>query len=110
MDRRNFLRATTAIAIAGTAFAADGGLLDEAEAAAASRGSGAARYRGTRRGKIYVSHDDGRTWKLLTDFGPELAVAKVGRTARQRVVATMSLQGRRFNLVLQPDHRTWRTA
>lgn len=105
MDRRIFLRATATIAVAGTVLA---GGIEESAAGAATSGR-AARYRGTSTGRIYVSHDNGRTWKLLTYFGPNVSVSRVGPDSRQRIVAKLAYQHHGFRIALQPNGRTWHT-
>jgi len=83
-----------------------GGVVGVASADAATN---ARRYRGTRNGKVYVSRDNGRTWRLLTNFGSKLDATRVGRSSG-KVVANLFLGHRRsFKVALQPDGHTWRT-
>ncbi len=104
MHRRDFLRSTAAIAggVAGASMV--GATADAAVADAATRER---RYRGTRHGKVLYSDDGGRTWELLTDFGPGLDVQRVRATSRH--VTAHLVYGRHgsFNLALQKDGRTW---
>ena len=104
MHRRDFLRSTAAIA-GGVAGASVLGAATGATIAGAA--TKARRYRGTRHGKVLYSDDGGRTWRLLTDFGPELDVQRV-KEASKRVTAHV-VYGRHgsFNLALQKDGRTW---
>jgi hypothetical protein len=106
MQRREFLRSTTAIALATAGAMALGGVVDETSAGAATSGT---RFRGTRNGKILVSHDGGHSWRLLTNLGSKLDVRRVRETGRR--VTTRAIYGRHgaFTLVLQPDGHTWRT-
>ena len=105
MDRRNFLRASATMAVAG-AVLAEG--LDVADAGAETDRS-KVRYRGTHNGKILQSHNGGKKWTLLTNFGSGYSIPKVGPDRNKRVIATLIYQRRSFDLALQPDHRTWRT-
>ena len=106
MERRDFLRSTTVLAMAAAGGVATGGVVDVASADAATT---AKRYRGTRNGKVYVSRDNGRTWRLLTNFGSKLDATRVGAVSN-KVVANLVL-GRHgsFKVALQPDGHTWRT-
>ena len=106
MERREFLRSTTALAMATAGGVALGGIVDVASADAATT---AKRYRGTRNGRVYVSSNNGRTWRLLTNFGSRLDATRVG-AASNKVIANLVL-GRHgsFKLALQPDGHTWRT-
>jgi hypothetical protein len=106
MDRRSFLRTTATMALSTTVLA---GGLEESDAEAATKRSDAARYRGSRDGKIFVSRNRGRTWQLLTDFGPDFSIPKVAPNAHDRVVATLTYRRRDFMLALQADNRTWCT-
>jgi tRNA(Ile2) C34 agmatinyltransferase TiaS len=106
MNRRTFLRTSATVAL-GTTVLAEG--LEASDADAATTRSGALRYRGSRDGKIFVSKNDGRTWKLLTDFGSDLSIPKVAADRHDRVVATLTYRRREFQLALQDDHRTWCT-
>ena len=110
MERREFLRSASALAMATAGGAVLGGVGDAFNAASADAATTAKRYRGTRNGKIYVSADNGRSWRLMTNFGPTLDATRV-RAASNRVTANLVL-GRHgsFNVRLQPDGRTWRTA
>ena len=66
-------------------------------------------YRGTSDGKIFVSEDAGKTWKLHTQFGTHLSVSDLYVDFRRRMVADLKCQGYDFKLVLSSDLRTWRT-
>jgi len=107
MQRREFLRSTTAIALATAGGVALGGMVDETTAAAASART---RYRGTRDGRILLSRDDGHTWRLLTSLGTKLDVRRMREVGER--VTTRAVYGHHgaFTLVLQADGRTWRTA
>jgi photosystem II stability/assembly factor-like uncharacterized protein len=107
MQRREFLRSTTAIALATAGGVALGGMAGESSAEAATSRT---RFRGTRHGKILITKDGGQTWRLLTNLGSKLDVRRV-REAGARVT-TRAVFGHHgsFTLVLQPDGHTWRTA
>ena len=106
---RQILALMGALAMATAGGAALGGVGDAFNAASADAATTAKRYRGTRNGKIYVSSDNGRSWRLLTNFGPQLDATRV-KVVANKVIANLVL-GRHgsFNVRLQPDGRTWRT-
>jgi len=106
MNRRAFLRTTATMALSTTVLA---GALDAPDADAATSRSVAVRYRGSRDGKIFVSKNDGRTWQLLTDFGPHLSIPRVAPDNHHRIIATLKYRSREFKLALQDDRRTWST-
>lgn len=106
MQRREFLRTTTALTVAAAGGIALGGMVDVTAADAAKV---APRYRGTRNGRVLVSHDSGRTWRLLTNFGPKLDASRVKDVANKVTVHAVYGHHGSFNLRLQPDGRTWRT-
>jgi hypothetical protein len=111
MDRRNFLSFAAATTVAAaTALTLGLEVHDRTVAPASPRSpSDSRRYRGTHDGKIYVSHDGGRSWKLLSDFGPALRVTKVKASPRS-VVATLALGGAgTFRIRLMHNDRTWHT-
>lgn len=64
-------------------------------------------YRGTADGKIYVLAADGKTWQLLTNFGPEYSVTRVDRDLLGNVFARLVFARRQFELTLAKDGRSW---
>jgi hypothetical protein len=106
MNRRAFIRTTATMALTTTVLA---GGLDTSDADAATTRSDALRYRGSRDGKVFISRNGGRTWKLLTDFGRDVVIPKIGYDAHGRVVATLIYRRHDFKLALLPDNRSWCT-
>lgn len=66
-------------------------------------------YHGTKDGRVYTSADEGRTWSLLTDFGPGLSVFSITAVPRNRIYARLGFAGKSFGLVFSPAERAWRT-
>ena len=106
MERREFLRSTTALAMVTAGGVALGGVVDVASAGAATISR---RYRGTRNGKVYVSSNNGRTWRLLTNFGSRLDATRVGIRSNKVIANLVFGRHGSFKVALQPDGRTWRT-
>jgi hypothetical protein len=66
-------------------------------------------YRAGGPGKIQVSRDAGRTWRLHSNLGHANAIKSlVVRGGRLHL--SVGYAGRSFPLVLAKDKRTWRTA
>jgi hypothetical protein len=66
-------------------------------------------YRGTLDGKVYVSANGGKTWKLHTDFGPAFTIFSLTLVPRNRIYARIGFAGKSFGLVLSPAEHVWRT-
>jgi hypothetical protein len=60
-------------------------------------------------GRILVSADRGRTWKVHANFGPTCAVRYLAVTGG-RLMAAASYQGTGFPLYLGIDRQKWHTA
>lgn len=69
-----------------------------------------ATYRGTSDGKVYHSADGGRTWSLLTDFGPGMTIFSLMEAPRNRIYARLGFAGHSFGLAYSLHDHTWRTA
>jgi len=111
IERRNFLSFAAVTTVAAAAVLTVGTTEgDRALARGRTGARGTARtFRGTRDGKIFVSHDGGRSWALLSDFGPHLRVTKIRASARS-VVASLALGTYgSFRLRLMHDGRLWHT-
>lgn len=106
MNRRDFLKLSGAVSIV---LAFPLGALDAELASPASAELDGTTYRGTPDGKVYTSADDGRTWSLLTDFGPGLTVFSLTAVPRNRIYARLGFDGKTFGLAFSPSERTWRT-
>lgn len=55
------------------------------------------KLKGTSTGKIYISRDDGKTWKFATDFGVECPVLSI-RSTSAGYCADIGHKGNRFTL------------
>jgi hypothetical protein len=66
-------------------------------------------YRGTSDGEIYVSEDEGQTWKLHTSFGADLSVLHLWVNFWGQLQARLGIAGHSFDLSLAKDGRIWRT-
>lgn len=66
-------------------------------------------YSGTSDGKIYVSENGGRAWRLHTGFGPQYAIRKLSTDSQERVVALIEYLGYDFKLVLSSHDGPWKT-
>ena len=64
-------------------------------------------YRGTQDGKVLGS-GDGKTWKVVGNFGPHLAVRDVKVRSDGWLVATLMMGDQPFVLKSQDEH-TWYT-
>ena len=66
-------------------------------------------YRGAPGGEIYVSEDEGQTWKLHTSFGPSLSVQHLWVNFWGQLQARLGIAGHSFDLSLAKDGKIWRT-
>ena len=66
-------------------------------------------YRGTSDGKILISANEGKTWRLHTNFGAQFAIVRLSTDAQERVVALVEYQGYDFKLALSDHAGVWRT-
>ena len=107
MLRRDFLK-LLGIATAGTAVAL--AIPVAAWSAASSTVSlGGLLYRSDGTGRIAVSADEGQTWALHSDLGPDYSVTRLIVYGTDRLHAMVDYQAWDFDLLLAPDRRTWLT-
>lgn len=106
MNRRDFLKLSGAVS-AVLVFPLNA-IFREINSPAAAELNGTT-YRGTEDGKVYASADEGRTWSLLTNFGPGITVFSLTAVTRNRIYARLGFAGKNFGLVFSPADRTWRT-
>jgi hypothetical protein len=66
-------------------------------------------YKGDQLGRVLVSADAGRTWKVQTSLGRIYSVKSLSVSPGQRLYATVAHRHRQFVLVLDHDGRAWRT-
>jgi hypothetical protein len=106
MHRRSFLQLMAALSV-GVAKPAT---FDWAAVAAAARtvSAGGRRYR-SKGGRVFVSHDLGRTWALHSDLGPSCPVHRLVVDRHGRLHATVGFRRWSFGLLLAPDQRSWLT-
>ncbi len=64
-------------------------------------------YRGTHDGKIFISEDGGKTWRLHINLGKEYAVNKFYAGANNQVQAQIGFQQYTFGLTLSKNGRMW---
>ncbi len=65
-------------------------------------------YRGVSGGKIYISEDQGKSWKLHTNFGDEVSI--LGFSERPGgLVAHLSYQSSPFDIRLAKNGKLWMT-
>ena len=107
MNRRDFLKLSGAVSVALLFQISPLGRSMNVLPSAQAKGE---TYRGTPDGKIYVLAADGKTWQLLTNFGPEYSIIRMGRDLGGQVYARLSFAGRRFDLNLLEDGKSWRLA
>ena len=66
-------------------------------------------YRGTPQGEIFVSEDEGQTWKLHTSFGSGLSVQHLRVNFWGQLQARLGIAGHSFELSLAKEGKIWRT-
>ena len=106
MQRSAFIKLAAA-----TTFAAGTRLAFPWAAAAANQpvSYAGALYRAAGHGKIQISRDAGRTWKLHSNLGPIYTIKSLSvRGGRLRL--SVGYAGRSFPLVLARNKRSWLTA
>ena len=111
MNRREFLKGTTGLALAGV-----GTLMwpvlqlnasTEAAAITVQATVKGRLLRGTRDGLILESLDGGNTWKQVANFGKHCSIVAI-RENQNQVYTEVAVQGYRFGLK-STDARVWRT-
>ena len=68
---------------------------------------GTSLLRGTQRGQIFQSLDQGQTWQILISFGAYCAVDNL-LTKNGQLYAKLAVSGYSF-WICSPDAKTWRT-
>lgn len=66
-------------------------------------------YRSSVDGKIYVSINQGESWKLHTNFGTEFVIRKLATDHWQNVYVQLEYAGYSFHLKLAPNGKNWKT-
>ena len=66
-------------------------------------------YRGAPGGQILTSKDAGQSWKLHTNFGPQLAIKWMSKDWGGRVIAHREFQGWPIEVGLAKNGMCWKT-
>jgi len=113
MDRRDFLKGSVGLSLAGvTALLMQPGLEPSVLAAewpsafAVQARALGRMFQGTRDGQIFESVDDGKSWNRIAKFGSHCEIVAM-REARGQVYTDIRVQGNRFS-VKSADARLWR--
>ena len=104
MERRRFLK-WTGLALLGL-LAVPHAVFAKSPTVTSTNG---VQYHADRQGRIYVSRDSGRTWRVHTNLGRGYWVRRLALDRAGRVTARVGFGGRDFGLVLSRDERSWRT-
>lgn len=105
MNRRDFLKIGTVASAFGVIAASP---FDKALAFDLGANINGKLYKAGSNGRVLVSSDKGKSWKLHTKFGTEYAVQNVFTATDQRLYAKMTYKKVNFYLVLSNDSQTWR--
>jgi hypothetical protein len=66
-------------------------------------------YRGTSDGKVFVSENGGKSWRLQTSFGPEYSITDIIAGKDGQVYLQLGYQFRSFHLKLADKEDFWET-
>jgi|SRR5215210_7209455 len=66
-------------------------------------------FRGTPDGKIYISGDAGKSWRLHTNFGSHVSIRDLSVNFGGQARAQLSLADHRFEMVLAKTAKGWKT-
>lgn len=108
MARRDFLKLTGLVAAALLVHAAPAAV-QAASSLHVEAEAGGRLYRGLPDGRVEVSLDSGRSWRLHTNFGAGLPVLALG-SLKGSLQARLGCGSHSIPLVLLQDGRTWHTA
>ena len=114
MDRRDFLKGTVGLSVAGAAAlllqpGLDRSVLATGSASPVVQARVLGRLlQGTPDGQIFESPDDGKTWHRIAKFGEHCTIVSI-REAQGQIYTEIRVQGNRF-AVKSPDARLWRMA
>jgi hypothetical protein len=113
MDRRDFLKGTVGLSVAGVAAwlmqpgLEHGVLAAEPPSDFAVQGRALGRlFQGTRDGQVFESVDDGKSWNRIVRFGQQCEIVAI-RDVQGKVHTEIRVQGHRF-AVNSTDARLWR--
>jgi hypothetical protein len=66
-------------------------------------------FRGTPDGKIYVSTNEGRSWQLHTNLGPQMAILGLVVHHKDQIRAQLGFANHTFELALAQKSQAWMT-
>lgn len=66
-------------------------------------------YRGTADGRIYVSANSGKSWRLHTNFGSAFSILGLATSLWGQVHAQVGFAGHSFDLALIDNGKIWKT-
>jgi hypothetical protein len=103
INRRDFLKLSSMVSAVGVLSAGPIGNVANLPVEAAASGK---IYKGTRDGKVFVSPNGGKTWKLHSSFGKTLPVLDLF-TRNKQLYAHLGYKHASFHLSLAKDGKTW---
>jgi len=104
MNRRDFLKVSSSMSAVGFVATGPIGNVLNLPIETVARGQ---IYKGTHDGKIYVSGNGGKTWKLQSNFGSSYPVLDIFTARDKQLYAHMGYKRTSFHLVLAKDGKTW---
>jgi len=67
-------------------------------------------YRGTSDGKIFISEDGGKTWRLHTNLGSMCSIQKFFIDSGNQLKAQVGYQNHSFQLALHKNGKLWNSS
>ena len=103
MNRRDFLKLSSMVSAVGVLSAGPIGNVANLPVETAAAGK---IYKGTRDGKVFISTNGGKTWKLHSNFGKTLPVLDLF-TRSKNLYVHIGYKRSSFHLILGKDGKTW---
>lgn len=104
MNRREFLKVSSGLSVAFFLSSSSIQAIFNLPIEASYRGK---TYRGTADGKVTVSEDGGKSWRLHTNLGPEYSIKKIMLGLDGRIYLKVGYQHRSFQLKLAQNDQLW---
>jgi hypothetical protein len=104
MDRRDFLKFT---GLASSSLFLVSSPLKTALRFPVQVAVGNKMYRGTAEGQVHVSDDQGKTWKLHTNFGPDCPILDIFADRHGQVALQAGYKVNSFRLFLSKNGKDW---
>ena len=104
MNRRDILKIGSVVAAFGVIAASP---FDKALALDLGANIDGKLYKAASNGRVFVSDNKGKSWRLHTKFGAGYSVVNVFTATDQRLYAKMAFKKVKFNLVLTEDKTAW---